>query len=169
VVPETMTDTDMHAHVHPADLRQNPGNQDDFGAESASAPASRDARVIQINRAARQEPQQPPAAAAQAPRGALATETQAALAALAEAADGSPWASPAMTPVAAWQQALPAKGQAANWIIWTALSLGGLFRALWVSLGNLAVHGTDTRTKASMATGALLIAMTLSYLAGHAG
>jgi len=92
---------------------------------------------------------------------------QAAKATLTDAADDSLWAVPAMTPVAAWRQALPAKGEAANWIIWTGLSLGGLFRALWVSTGNLVVRGTDTRTKAGVATAALVIALTIAFLAGH--
>jgi hypothetical protein len=96
--------------------------------------------------------------------GRLAAEAEAAVTALAEAADASDWAAAAMTPVAAWRQVLPAKGEAGNWIIWSCLTLGGL----WVSLGNLIVHGTDTRTKAGVATGALLIALAISYLAGHA-
>jgi hypothetical protein len=100
--------------------------------------------------------------------GRLAAEAEAAVTALAEAADASDWAAAAMTPVAAWRQVLPAKGEAGNWIIWSCLTLGGLSRALWVSLGNLIVHGTDTRTKAGVATGALLIALAISYLAGHA-
>jgi hypothetical protein len=169
VAPETMPDSDVRAHVHPADSARNPGNPGGSGPESASARASPDARVIPINRQARQEqPQNPPPAPPRAPGG-LTAEARAAQGALRAAAENSDWAAMPMTPVAAWSQVAPSKGEAANWIIWVGMTGAGIARAVLVSLGHLIAHGGQTRLRAGVAAGVLVLALSISFLAGHTG
>jgi hypothetical protein len=98
---------------------------------------------------------------------ALTEEVRAAQEALTEAANASDWATEAMTPVAAWSQVAPRKGEAGNWIIWTAMTAAGIARGVLVSVGYLISRGGETRTRAAVATGAFLLALTIAFLAGH--
>jgi hypothetical protein len=155
--------------MHPADYTRRTGNPWRFEPESASARATRDARVIHMPRRAGQErPPESPPAPRKAPGG-LAAEAQAAGAVLKAAAEGSDWAAEAMTPVAAWSQTFPHKGEAGNWIIWSGMTFAGVSRGLLVSLGYLIARGGETRIRAGVATGVLFLALTISYLAGHLG
>jgi len=163
---------DVRAHVHRPDLAREHGFEARKGAESACPGAPAGARVphlrlVDQGTAPNPEPYAPPPP----PRGglgaALAEELRAAQAQAAASAAGSDWAVEAMTPVLAWTRLAPAKGEAANWIIWTVMTAAGLCRALWNSAGYLVVKGTDTRIKAGVATGVLLIALGMAYLAGH--
>lgn len=175
MVPETMPEADVHAHAHRADQAQKPENPWGFGSESASTPASRDARVIPINRRARQESAPEPPAGdrkpetkpARAPAG-LRSEAGAVGETMRKAAENSVWATEAMTAVDAWKRVAPGKGEAENWIFWTVMTAAGVCRAAWNSLGHLILLGTDTRIKAGVATAVLLAALVTAFLAGHA-
>jgi hypothetical protein len=168
VVPETTHDTDVRAHTHSADHPQGRGNPWHSGPESASARVTRDARVIPIRREVRQEPPQDQPAPRKA-TGGLSAEMQAATAAVKNAAENSDWAAEAMTPVAAWMQVAPRRGEADNWIIWAGMTAAGIARGVLVSLGYLVVRGGETRLRAGVAAGILILAMAAAFLAGHTG
>jgi hypothetical protein len=89
------------------------------------------------------------------------------LASAAEAAAESDWSAEAMTPVAAIKTVAPRRGEAGNWIIWTAMTLGGLARLILVSLGYLIAKGGETRIRAGVAATVFLLAMALGAVASH--
>lgn len=163
---------DVRAHVHRADLAPEAGNQPGFGPKSARPGARAGARVPHLH-LVDQEPApdsvpDDPIPGSNRPGAGLAEELRAAVSALDEAAGDSDWATPPMNPVEAWKQLAPSKGEAGNWIIWTAMAAAGLARGIWVSLGYLVLRGTETRIRASVATAALLVALVLAFLTGHA-
>jgi hypothetical protein len=163
VVPDNATAPDVHVHAHRADLAGNPGSRADSASKSARAPGDAPARAVPHLHLVEQED---PAEKISARRG--GGETEAALAALAQAADASDWAREPMTPVAAAQQIAPAKGEAGkNWIVWTAMTLAGLARFILVSLGYLVARGGETRIRAGVVTGVLVAAIVIGSLAGH--
>lgn len=166
MVPENATASDVHAHMHIADLAGKPENPWGFERKSARAGAPRDARVIPLH--PDQEQEEPPRKIRRDRTG-LGGELQAGIAAANAAADSSDWARPAMTPVLACKQVAPRKGEAGNWITWSAMTVAGLLRAAWVSIGYLIVLGTDSRTKAAVTTSMLVAAVALSMLAQHPG
>lgn len=167
----------VHARAMRADLAQEGGFQPQNGTGSACPGAPAGARVSHL-RLVDQEAagnlvlDDPPPPGKRRPGAGLAAalteEARAAQAALADAAGDSDWAAEAMTPVAAWSQVAPRKGEADNWIIWTAMTVAGVCRGVLVSLGYLIARGGETRIRATVAAGAFLLALTIAFLAGHA-
>lgn len=151
--------TDVHAHVQDADLAPEAPNQADFDPGSVRAGATR-ARAISHLRLVGQ------GSGRSSEKSARQDELSAALAATGHAAQASDWAGELMSPVEAIKQIAPAKGEASNWIIWLAMSLAGLSRAGFVSVGYLIARGGETRIRAGVAGGLLLLAVALSWLAG---
>jgi hypothetical protein len=156
VAPETTFPADVHAHMHREDLAHEAPNQGDFGPGSASARATRDARVIREDQQTGQE----------RPERRRGRETDAAVTALAASASDSGWARPAMTPIEALYAIAPATGEASNWIIWLVMTAGGLARAFGVGLGYLITAGFETRIRAGVATTLFLAAVLFGCLAG---
>lgn len=90
------------------------------------------------------------------------------MAAMTQAAEASDWAREPMTPVTAFKQIAPAKGEAGkNWIVWTAMTFAGLARFILVSAGYLVARGGETRIRAGVVTGVLVAAIVIGSLAGH--
>lgn len=90
------------------------------------------------------------------------------MATAARAAQASDWAQELMSPVDAVKQIAPGKGDAGNWIVWTAMTAAGLARALFVSVGYLIARGGETRIRAGVAGTVLLAALLIAALAGAA-
>jgi hypothetical protein len=98
----------------------------------------------------------------------LLDELEAGRKATVDAAEASDWASELMSPVDAIKQIAPRKGEAGNWIIWSAMTIAGLARVLLVSLGYLVARGGETRIRAGAVTGLLVAAIVIGWLAGAA-
>ena len=95
-------------------------------------------------------------------------ELAAAAAAMVSAAEDSDWNEELMSPVEAIKQIAPAKGEASNWIIWSAMTIAGIARAVLVGLGYLVARGAETRIRAGAITGLLMAVILISWLAGSA-
>lgn len=168
MAPETAAAADVHVRVHPADQGPETGNRADFEPKSTRTPASRDARVIPINRGHRQDaPPEEIKAYEPPPAKRPESEFEAAAKLIAEQAAASDFNRQPITPVEAWKTVAPAKGEADNWIIWLGMTLAGLARALIVTTGHVIVRGGDTRIKASVVSSVLVMALVVAYLAGH--
>lgn len=162
MAPDNATAGHVHAHAHPADLAGKPGFRGGSDPKSARTGATRDTRVPHLHLVEQED--RPEKISAR-----RAGESEAALAALTQAADASDWARDVMTPVAAAKQVAPAKGEAGgNWIVWTAMTVAGLARLIIVSLGYLVARGGETRIRAGVVMGVLVAAIVIGALAGHA-
>lgn len=82
------------------------------------------------------------------------------------ALDESDLAEQHLTPAEAFDLIPPAKGEAGNPVIWTAMILAGLARFVIVSLGHVIALGGATRTRAGLLTLVILLALSASWAAG---
>jgi len=161
VEPHLVPEPDVQAHVHTGDHPLHPLGGG--ASEAKSARAMRDARaraiphlhvVDQDERAGSTENGRPSLG------GGILDD-------LVAASADSDWSTEAMTPVAAIKAVAPRKGEAGNWIIWTAMTLGGLARLILVSLGYLIAKGGETRIRAGVAAAVFLLAVAFGAAAGH--
>lgn len=159
--------SDVHVHAHAPDLAGKPGDRADSRLKSARADATHARAVPHLHLVDQGFVPDDPRPADREPTGARTGELEAALEATARAAEASDWARELMTPVAAAKQVAPAKGEAGNWIIWTAMTVAGLARLILVSLGYLVARGGETRIRAGVVTGVLVAAIVISVLVGH--
>lgn len=168
-MPSPATAADVHAHTHPAGFAEKADFTPDSGSKSARADAT-PARVIPLRKDLRQGDRQTdrPAGREARPAG-PGQELGAGLKAARDGAAGSELARSPVTVLDALEQIAPSKGEAGNWIAWTAMVLAGLLRLGWLSLGHLiAFGGGQTRIRAAVATGALMAAVVISWALRHA-
>jgi hypothetical protein len=160
--------SDVHVHAHRADLAPETGNRADSGRKSARTPATQ-ARVIPLRTDLRQEdPEKKSERAGRGSRSPLEAELAAGWAVVAETAQASEYARAPMTPVEAAKQVAPARGEAGNWMLWSAMTAAGVARLVLVSVGHLIAHGGETRLRAAVVTMIFLLALAGGYLAGLA-
>jgi hypothetical protein len=169
----TQPTEDVRVHMHRADLAPETGNRAVSGPESARPPAR--ARAVShlrvVDQGSAPVPDDDVLAAEEKGFGVgsmLLDELEAGRRATATAAEASDWASELMSPVEAAKQIAPRKGEASNWIIWSAMTFAGLARVLLVSLGYLVARGAETRIRAGAITGLLVTVIVISWLAGSA-
>lgn len=160
----TQPTADVHAHAHRADLAPETGNR--ALSEPKSARPGARARAVAHLHLVDQGSARDSGPGVESPG--LGSALLDELEAMRLSAEASGWAREPMTPVAAVQQIVPAKGEAGrNWIVWTAMTFAGLARFVLVSLGYLVVRGGETRIRAGVATGVLVAAIVISALVGH--
>lgn len=153
---------DPQAHMHPGNLASEGAEKPGNGRNSARRPAR--ARAVPHLHLVDQDQAAETTEKPRRPLGAelldeMATET----AALAAESD---FAEQHLTPVDAFGQILPERGEAGrNPIVWTAMSLAGLARFLIVSLGHTICLAGNTRIKAGVMTTVILLAIAASWLA----
>lgn len=168
--PEATTD-DVRVHVHPADQAATEPKRRFFGRKSAPAGAT-PAGVIPQLRLVDQESgpnrQTNDSEPGSIFGSALLDELEAGQKVAAEAAEDSEWSGELMSPFEALKQTAPAKGEAANWIIWSAMTLAGMARVLLVTLGYLIARGGQTRIRAGVVAGLLVTVLALSFLLSYA-
>jgi hypothetical protein len=151
--------SDVRAHMHLADLAENPDLHPDSGVNPARGAAR--ARVIPLRPEHRQDP------APENDRG-LDGGLAAGLQAVREAAEDSDLARAPMTVWTAFEQLAPAKGEASGKLVWTAMTFAGLLRLIYLAVGHLVAKGGETRIRAAVATGVLTAAVVVSWALGHA-
>lgn len=161
MAPSEAAAADVRAHTHPADLAPETGNRAFWRRKSARADAT-PAHAVPHLKVVDQEIR------GSSKKSSSDGELAAGLAAMTRAAEESDWNEELMSPVEAIKQIAPAKGEASNWIIWSAMTVAGLARAVLVSLGYLVARGADTRIKAGAITGLLMAVILISWLAGSA-
>ena len=161
--------SDVHVHAHRADLAPETGNRPLSEPKSArpGARARAVAHLHLVDQGPARDSGPAPDEALDAERPGLGSALLDEMTAMSQAAEASHWARELMTPVAAAKQVAPAKGEAGNWIIWTAMTVAGLARLILVSLGYLVARGGETRIRAGVVTGVLVAAYVISVLVGH--
>lgn len=159
---------DVHVHAHPADLGPKTEKRGIFRRKTARTDATRAGVIPQLRLVDQASEQKRQTKAAKPSSGGLAEELRAGQKVALAAAEDSPWSGQLMSPIEAIKQVAPSKGEAANWIIWTAMTLAGLARVLLVSTGYLIARGGDTRIKAGVVAAVIVLALSLAALLGAA-
>lgn len=164
--------SDVHAHAHRADQAPETAKRRLFGRKTARADATPagvipQLRLVDQESTAKSQTESPKAPSR--PFGAgLSDELKAGQKVALDAAEDSPWDGQLMSPIDAIKQVAPSKGEASNWIIWTAMTIAGLARVLLVGTGYLIARGGDTRIKAGVVAAVIVLALSLAALLGAA-
>jgi hypothetical protein len=168
VATRSMAEPDVHAHAHAEDLAPKPAKRRGFHWKSARAQGDACARVIPDDVDLRQEDLEKTAKpASRVLAESLLQEAVEAMELTRETAENSDFNREPMTAVAAWKQVAPGKGEAGNWVAWTALTAAGLARALIISLAYGVALCAETRVGASVIALIFITAVAIATLAGH--